>query len=86
MPVQHLYLDSFPEQHKVEEADVVTLYHEERFDELDKVVICKDESGKVTAYFGDSAWYCFAFSRNKREHKNTLNFNQFNIFHRVNSY
>lgn len=78
MPVQHLYLDSFPEQHKVEEADVVTLYHEERFEELDKVVVCKDESGKVTACFGDSAWYCFAFSRNKREHKNTLNFNQFN--------
>ncbi|GEM77211.1 hypothetical protein [Vibrio sagamiensis] len=78
MPVQHLYLDGFPEQHKVEEVDVVTLYHEERFDELDKVVVCKDESGKVTASFGDSAWYCFAFSRNKKEYKNTLNFNEFN--------
>ncbi|PTP25956.1 hypothetical protein CWO07_21010 [Vibrio splendidus] len=74
MPTKHLYLDDFPAQHKVQEVDVVTLYHEERFDELDKVVVCKDISGNVTATFGDSDWNCFAFSRRKM--KNTLNFKE----------
>jgi hypothetical protein len=65
MPVKHLYSDSFPEKHQVKEVDVVTLYHEGRFDELDTVVICKDESGNVTATFGDSNWDCLPFSRKK---------------------
>ncbi len=72
MPIEHLYLDSFPEQHKVQEVDIVRLYHEGRFDELDKVVVCKDSSGNVTATFGDSNWNCFPFSRKKN--KNNLNF------------
>lgn len=75
MPVQHLYLDGFPEKHKVEEVDVVTLYHEKRFEELDKVVICKDASGNVTATFGDSDWYCLPFARNKVNTRNYLRFN-----------
>ncbi|MCC4787024.1 hypothetical protein AB6E39_01075 [Vibrio splendidus] len=65
MPVTHLYSDSFPEKHQVQEVDVVTLYHEGRFDELDAVVICKDDSGNVTAIFGDSNWDCLPFSRKK---------------------
>ncbi|GAM72605.1 phage integrase [Vibrio sp. JCM 19236] len=75
MPVQHLYLDGFPEKHKVEEVDVVALYHEKRFEELDKVVICKGESGNVTATFGDSDWYCLPFARNKENASNYLRFN-----------
>lgn len=72
MPVKHLYLGDFPEKHQVQEVDVVTLYHEGRFDELDAVVICKHTSGKVTATFGDSNWNCLPFSRNKND--NSLNF------------
>ena len=74
MPVQHLYLDGFPEKHKVEEVDVVTLYHEGRFDELNKVIICKNDLGKVTATFGDSDWHCLPFARNKANWFNYLNF------------
>ncbi|UJF18591.1 hypothetical protein L0B53_16495 [Vibrio sp. SS-MA-C1-2] len=68
----HLYSVSFPEKHKVQDVDVVTLYHEGRFEELDKVVICRDESGKATATFGDSDWDCTPFSRKKE--KNNLIF------------
>ncbi|MET2901251.1 hypothetical protein ABXV22_23580 [Vibrio rotiferianus] len=75
MPVEHLYPDGFPQQHKVEEVDVVTLYHEGRFDELDKVVICKNDSGDVTATFGESNWGCLPFSRKKE--KNSLLFKEF---------
>lgn len=65
MSEKHLNPDYFPEKHQVQEIDVVTLYHEERFDELDAVVICKDASGKVIATFGDNNWDCLPFSRKK---------------------
>ena len=71
----HLYLADFPVEHKVKPADIVTLYHEQRFDELDAVVVCRDKDGNVTATFGQSDWNCFAFSRKKE--KNNLKFSQF---------
>ncbi|MDH5925107.1 hypothetical protein L8S13_02260 [Vibrio lentus] len=73
MPIEHLYSDSFPEQYKVREVDVVRLYHEGCFDELDKVVVCKNSFGNITASFGDSDWDCLPFSRKKVSNK--LNFN-----------
>lgn len=75
MPVNHLYLNDFPEKHKVEEVDIVTLYHEERFDELDDVIVCKDSSGNVTATFVQHDWNCIPFSR--RKSKNNLATNEF---------
>ncbi len=65
MDTSRLYLPSFPEQHKVKDIDVVTLYHEKRLEELDAVIICKDRSGKVTATFGQNNWNCLPFSRKK---------------------
>ncbi|WP_421180256.1 hypothetical protein [Aeromonas enteropelogenes] len=75
MKTEHLYDNNFPEKHKVEELDVVSLYHEGRFAELDAVIICKDINGRVTATFGQSNWDCFPFSRKKQ--KNTINFIEF---------
>ncbi len=72
MKTSHLYIADFPEEHKVQYVDIITLYHEERFEELDAVVICKDRSGNVTATFGQSDWDCFPFSRKKE--RNNLNF------------
>ncbi|ODZ97075.1 hypothetical protein BBM52_22560 [Vibrio parahaemolyticus] len=69
MDTSRLYLPSFPEQHKVKDVDVVTLYHEKRLEELDAVIICKDRSGKVTATFGQNNWNCLPFSR-KKTHNN----------------
>lgn len=66
MPIVHLYSDGFPEHSKVQEVDVVTLYHEGRFVELDKVVVCRDSLGNITASFGDSDWDCLPFSRKKQ--------------------
>lgn len=70
----HLYLADFPVEHKVQPADIVTLYHEQRFDELDAVVVCRDKDGNVTATFGQSDWNCLVFSRKKE--KNNLNFSE----------
>ncbi|MBF4395785.1 hypothetical protein EAY12_21170, partial [Vibrio anguillarum] len=56
-------------------VDIITLYHEGRFEELDAVVICKDRDGNVTATFGQSNWDCLPFSRKKE--RNTLNFSMF---------
>ncbi|EGQ9698347.1 hypothetical protein FWP48_02645 [Vibrio parahaemolyticus] len=75
MDTSNLYLPDFPKQHKVEDVDVVTLYHEGRFEELDAVVICKDKEGNVTATFGQSNWNCTPFSRKKQ--KNTLKIDEF---------
>ncbi|MCR9909698.1 hypothetical protein NB545_19885 [Vibrio campbellii] len=72
MKTSHLYIADFPEEHKVQYVDIITLYHEERFEELDAVIICKDRSGNVTATFGQSDWDCFPFSRKKE--RNNLNF------------
>ncbi|HCG5511393.1 TPA: hypothetical protein NJ005_004410 [Vibrio parahaemolyticus] len=75
MNTTHLYDTHFPKENKVKDADIVTLYHEGRFEELDAVVICKDKQGGVTATFGQSEWNCLPFSRKKT--KNTLNFVEF---------
>lgn len=75
MVASKLYLPDFPEQYKVKDVDVVTLYHERGFEELDAVVICKDKNGKVTATFGQSDWNCLPFSRKKE--KNNLPFYEF---------
>ncbi|MBB1440969.1 hypothetical protein H5202_20380 [Shewanella sp. SG41-4] len=74
MKTEHLYGIDFPDEHKVHEVDIVKFYHEQRFDELDAVVVCKDKNGNVTATFGQNNWSCFAFSRGNR--KNSLNFSQ----------
>ncbi len=65
MKTSHLYTADFPEEHKVQYEDIITLYNERRFDELDAIVVCKDRDGKVTATFGQSNWDCFPFSRKK---------------------
>lgn len=70
MPVNHLYTSGFPRQHKVEDVDVVTLYHEGNFDELGSVIVCKDSCGNVTATFKQNDWDCLPFSRRKT--KNNL--------------
>lgn len=75
MDTSKLYLPDFPQQHKVKDVDVVTLYHERKFEELDAVVICKDRNGIVTATFGQNNWNCLPFSRNKD--KNQLKIDEF---------
>ena len=65
MKTSHLYTADFPEAHKVQVVDIISLYHEGRFEELDAVVICKDRDGNVTATFGQSDWDCAPFSRKK---------------------
>lgn len=75
--INHLYLADFPAEHKVHPTDIVTLYHEKRCDELDAVVVCRDEDGNVTATFGQSNWGCFAYSRKK---KNNLNFSELDTY------
>ncbi|MEF2494646.1 hypothetical protein [Vibrio mimicus] len=72
MKTSHLYTADFPAEHKVQCVDIITLYHEGRFEELDAVVICKDRDGNVTATFGQSDWDCLPFSRKKG--RNNLNF------------
>ena len=72
MNTTHLYNTDFPEVHKVQNTDIITLYHEGRFKELDDVIICKDKMGRVTATFGQNNWDCMPFSR-KKEYNN-LNF------------
>ncbi|WP_039985579.1 hypothetical protein [Vibrio owensii] len=78
MDTSTLYSPNFPQQHKVKDVDVVTLYHEGRFEELDVVIICKDKDGNVTATFGQSYWDCLPFSRKKS--KNNLNTTEFDNF------
>tara|TARA_B100000508_G_C11421872_1_gene258767 strand:- start:7 stop:261 length:255 start_codon:yes stop_codon:yes gene_type:complete len=67
MQTDHLYEVSFPAAHKIQDTDMVRLYHEQRFDELDAVIVCKDAMGTVTATFGDSDWNCLPFSRKKQK-------------------
>ncbi|CAM3055599.1 MULTISPECIES: hypothetical protein [Gammaproteobacteria] len=75
MQTDHLYEASFPTAHKIQDTDLIRLYHEQRFDELDAVIVCRDKEGAVTASFGDSDWNCLPFSRKKS--KNNLPFAEF---------
>ncbi|WP_045395060.1 hypothetical protein [Vibrio rotiferianus] len=65
MKPEHLYESGFPDEHKTQTVDIVKIYHEQRFDELDAIVVCKDKEGNVTATFGQSNWDCLTFSRKK---------------------
>ncbi|HCE2596158.1 TPA: hypothetical protein NGU34_000970 [Vibrio parahaemolyticus] len=75
MDTSKLYLPDFPQQHKVTDVDVVTLYHERRLEELNAVVICKNQVGDVTATFGENSWDCLPFSRKKS--RNNLSTEEF---------
>ncbi|HCE1506701.1 hypothetical protein [Vibrio hibernica] len=75
MQTDHLYDAHFPAAQKIQDTDVVRLYHEQRFAELDAVIVCKDAAGKVTVTFGDSDWNCLPFSRKKAA--NNLTFTEF---------
>ncbi|MDC5808420.1 hypothetical protein OPW07_01620 [Vibrio europaeus] len=75
MDTSKLYMPDFPHQHKVTDVDIVTLYHEKRYEELDAIVICKDKDGNVTATFGQNSWDCLPFSRKKEN--NNLNTEEF---------
>lgn len=75
MKTNHLYPVRFPKEHKVQHVDIISLYHEGRFKELDAVIICKDRDGNVTATFGQSNWDCLPFSRKKEA--NNLSFSNF---------
>ena len=77
MPTKHLYDHEFPEQHKIQDVDIVNLYHEKRYQELDKVVICKDTEGNITATFSESQWDCKPYSRKSHKCQNTLSFSHF---------
>ncbi|EMK6669090.1 hypothetical protein V9J75_002572 [Vibrio fluvialis] len=68
MDTSKLYSPSFPEKYKVQDVDVVMLYHEGRFAELDNVIICNDEKGNITATFGQSIWNLLPFSRNTQRY------------------
>lgn len=68
MDASKLYL---ADEYKVKNVDIVTLYHERHFDELDVVVICQDKTGKITATFGQSDWNCLPFSRRKGQNNLT---------------
>ena len=83
MPTNHLYNKDFPEQHKIQDVDIVTLYHERRYPELDKVVICKDATGNITATFGESQWNCKPYGRNANKCKNIFNFSDFDSHHQL---
>lgn len=76
MSTSNLYDANFPKEHKIQDVDIISLYHAGRFEELDAVVICIDQEGTVTATFGDSNWNCLPFSRKKE--MNHLNFSVFN--------
>lgn len=76
MQTDHLYDAHFPAAQKIQDTDVVRLYHEQRFAELDAVIVCKDAAGKVTVTFGDSDWNCLPFSRKKAA--NNLTFTELN--------
>lgn len=75
MDLYKLYPEGFPEQHKVGDVDIITLYNERKWDELDEVIICKDKDGCVTAKFGQDRWDLMPFARSKD--KNTFAFSEF---------
>ncbi|WP_394153908.1 hypothetical protein [Vibrio maritimus] len=76
MDTSKLYLADFPQEHKIKDVDIVPLFHERQFDELDSVVVCKDAYGNVTATFGQNNWYLMPFARSKEKH--SFNFEEFN--------
>lgn len=71
-----LYSPDFPKRHKIEYVDVVALYHGGKFEELNQVIICKSNDGKVRATFGESQWNLRVFIRGPGAHQ--LNFNEWN--------
>jgi hypothetical protein len=76
MDTSKLYLINFPEKHKVQNIDIVSLYHQDKWEELSAIVVCKDLKGKITATFGQDRWDLLPFARNKE--RNSFDFSEFN--------
>ncbi|CAK3866688.1 hypothetical protein [Vibrio crassostreae] len=76
MDTLNLYTSDFPEEHKVRDIDIISLYHESKFETLNEVIVCKNANGKVTATFGQNRWNLLPFTRTKN--KNSLDFNEWN--------
>ena len=68
----HLYTADFPEQYRVKDVDLISLFHNKDWDALNGIVVCRDERGKVAAHFGQSTWHLMPYARAKN--KNTFNF------------
>ncbi len=72
MQTGHLSPAEVPSQHGIDDVDLVTLYHDKQYEELNAVIVCKDLDGNITATFGQSKWICLPFSRKKNVHNLTF--------------
>ncbi|TOB92706.1 hypothetical protein CGJ97_15815, partial [Vibrio parahaemolyticus] len=61
----YLYTADFPEQHRIINSDIISLFHNQDWDALDEVVVCRDKHGKVTTRFGDDVWNLQPYARSK---------------------
>ncbi|MDO6775111.1 hypothetical protein Q4591_07070 [Shewanella sp. 3_MG-2023] len=75
MDTSQLYLVDFPEELKIKDLDIVSLYHQNRFEELDAVIVCRDSNGDITATFEEDTWKLMPFAR--RKIKTSFNFSEF---------
>lgn len=50
--------------------DVISLFVNQKWDELDRVIICTNKFGEVTARFGDDVWDCSAYASDQGTDRN----------------
>lgn len=62
----------YPEIH-----DVIALHRQQQQAKLDKVVLCKDESGNAIAKFGDFSWDCSRLITTKNSSHRKIDFSEF---------
>lgn len=63
--------------------DVISLYRNDDREKLDKIVVCRNESDNVTAYFGDLSWNIAPLLRTKNRTHDKINFTSFQAHHRL---
>ncbi len=66
------YPEDFPIEHMVKERDIITLYENQDWDELNNIVVCRNSSGEISATFGQTVWDIRPISRAK--YKGQLDF------------
>jgi hypothetical protein len=76
MNVYQIYAADFPIGHKIEDENIIAIHRQERWDELNAIVVCKDRNGNVTATFGQDRWDLMPFARMKSKY--FFDFSEFN--------
>ncbi|RWU08865.1 hypothetical protein EGC76_10995 [Pseudidiomarina gelatinasegens] len=70
MDISLVLPDDFAPDNAPTREDVISLFINQKWEELDRVIVCTNKFGEVTARFGDEIWDCSAYAADQGTDRN----------------